>query len=528
MDNWVLAAAWAIALGLALLQAGSVGAAETGQATNTRTGEAYAELSRAIAEAADGDRIELGSGTYEGSFKIGTRITLIGIDTGGGTPIIDGAGETVVLDVTAPGTSIEQLAITSTGAPARPWGFLTPYGEEACLMVAADDVSIAGNAITGCGQGVYVRNTSGAVIYHNRVEDNHIGGIFFLNSRNATVSANTVRNNGYQGITVQTFSFPPGIEHSYRAGKLVGDWWKVTYESRDMADIISEQITISGNVVSGHGSGGIMVGFARRISALANTVQENGGAPPSEIDVAYYGDIAANPLGRGFGIALFCDAYDNIVADNLVRRNDNHGIDVASALNNRIERNVVEGSDWGIMIQGSFGNRIEDNIVTGNAEYGLRIETSRILDEPFLPSVANWILRNSLVNPGVNAFDQSSGDRNGPSQSWRDVAAIKRTPPYPADTLNHWDDGTRGNHYGDFDEAAEGFVDTNTDGIGEVEHPIAGGSAVDHFPLAMGAHDALTGEAGPAMAPATVGQAGCGHPPACGALSPPSGTCPVG
>lgn len=510
------------ALAVAGALPGAAAAVESGQAVNTASGQAYVSLAAALADARDGDKIELGSGSYEGTFEIDAAVTLIGVNTGGGLPVIDGKGKTVVLDVTADGASIEGLAITSTGSPARPWGFLTPYGEEACVLIEADDVRVANNTITGCGQGIYVRNTRGAVISHNTVEDNHVGGIFFLNSQAATVSANTVADNGYLGITVQTFSFPRGIEMSYRAAKLVGDWWHVTYEPRDMTEIISEDIVMSGNVVTGHGSGGVLVGFARRISALANTIGQNGGAPPSEIDIAFYG-AAATPGARGFGLLLSCDAYDNVVADNLVRNNDNHGIDAAFAVMNRIERNVVEGSDWGIMLQGSFGNRVANNVVSGNAEYGIRIESGLVGNGILtLPSIGNWVLGNDLVNPGVNAFDNSSGDATEPSKAWDDVADVKKLPAFPGDRENHWDDGTRGNYYSDFDEPSEGFADKDGNGIGELAHPIPGGKAVDRYPLATGVAAALVGEATATSEVASAG--GTAGPGA--ASCHPSALCP--
>jgi parallel beta-helix repeat protein len=472
--------------------------AEAGKAMNTRTGRAYVSLATAIGEAEAGDRIEIGSGSYAGSFEIARSINLAGIDTGAGLPVVDGKGQTVVLDIKADGVRVEGLRITSSGSPTRPWGFLTPYAEEACILVEGDSVHVTGNQITGCGQGIYLRNVSGGTISGNHVDANHIGGIFLLNSRDVKVEANAVIDNGYLGVTVQSFSFPKGIEYSYRAAKLVGDWWHVTYETRDVTEILSQDNEISDNTISGHGQGGILVGFARRISALRNAVTENGGAPPSEIDIAYYGE-AANPSGRGFGILLSCDAYDNKVADNQVTRNDNHGVDVSYSLRNLIRANTVEGSDFGIRLEGSFGNRIEGNTVVGNNEFGLRIETGRVLDIMTLPSIGNAIVHNDLRNPGVNAFDNSSGDNSAPGKAWLDVAALKQLPAYPTETTNAWDDGSQGNHYSDFDEMAEGFVDQDNDGVGEAAHAIAGGSAVDHFPLLAermaGAHRVATATA---------------------------------
>lgn len=474
-------------------QGGHSGAATAGKIVNTNSGRTYSSLAAALKDAAPEDRLEVGSGTYKGQFAIAKSVTIIGVDTGEGKPVMDGAGKTVVFDLKARNISIEGLKITSSNSPKRPFGFLTPYAEEACILVEADDVRISGNTLTGCGQGIYVRNTNGAQIESNDVSGNHIGGIFFLNSHRAKASGNTVNGNGYYGVTVQSFSFLPGIRHSYMAAKLVGSWWHVTDESRDMADIMSEDIEISGNTINGNAGGGILVGFARRISALENTIDENGGAPPSEIDMAWFNKhskVKLDSNGRGFGILLSCDAYDNTLARNRINRNVDHGIQVQSAVRNEIAGNTVRDNDYGIRIQGSFGNLIKENEVSGSVARGISLETSRIPGIMTVPSIANRVLENDLQNPGENAFDDSHGKDQQPDQAWIDVAKVKRLPGYPAagERVNHWDDGSRGNHYSDFDEESEGFRDADGDGVGETPHAIAGGSAVDHAPLAPADH----------------------------------------
>jgi parallel beta-helix repeat protein len=463
-------------------------AAETGKAVNTTSGKAYSKLDTALKDAQAGDQIEIGSGTYKGSFGINKPITLTGVDTGEGPPVIDGNGKTVVLNLNATGIWIEGIKITSTSSPKRPFGFLTPYAEEACILVEKDDIQIVGNTLTGCGQGIYVRNTDGALIENNVVTENHIGGIFFLNSHKAKVAGNTVTDNGYYGVTVQSFSFLPGIKYSYMAGKLVGKWWHVTDESRNMADIMSEDIEISENTISRNWGGGILVGFARRISALKNTIEENGGAPPSEIDMAWYNKHSKTKLetnGRGFGILLSCDAYENKLENNEVNRNVDHGIQVTAAVLNDILGNSVSDNDYGIRIQGSFGNVIRENKVSGSVARGISLEVMRIPGIMDIPSIANRILGNDLANPGENSFDDSHGRDQTPEKAWFDVAKIKRLPDYPApeDRINLWDDGAKGNHYSDFDDMEEGFTDRDGNGVGETPHAIPGGSAVDHFPL---------------------------------------------
>ena len=470
-------------------QTSRLDAATTGKVTNTASGKIYVSLAAALKDSAPEDRLEVGSGTYKGQFVITMPVVIAGVDTGEGQPVIDGAGKTVVFDLKAKNVSVEGLKITSSNSPKRPFGFLTPYSEEACILVEADDIRISGNTLTGCGQGIYVRNTNGANIENNDVSGNHIGGIFFLNSHRARVVGNTVTDNGYYGVTVQTFSFLPNIKMSYMAAKLIGRWWHVTDETRDMANIMSEDIEISGNTISRNSGGGILVGFARRISALDNTIEENGGAPPSEIDMAWFNKhskVKLNSNGRGFGILLSCDAYDNTLAKNQLVRNIDHGIQVQSAVRNEILGNTVTDNDYGVRIQGSFGNLIKENLVSGSAVRGISLEESRIPGIMTVPSISNRVLSNDLQNPGQNAFDDSHGKNQPPDQAWLDVAKTKRLPDYPAaqDRINQWDDGSKGNHYSDFDEEQEGFRDADGDGVGETPHPIAGGSAVDHAPLA--------------------------------------------
>ncbi len=479
----------ALSLSVSLFLAGNANAATGGKIVNTNSGKTFSSLAAALKDAAPEDRLEVGSGTYKGQFTVAKPLTIAGVDTGEGQPVIDGVGKTLVFDLKARNISIEGLKITSSNSPKRPFGFLTPYAEEACLLVEADDVRISGNTLTGCGQGIYVRNADGAQIENNDVSGNHIGGIFFLNSHRAKVAGNTVNGNGYYGVTVQSFSFLPGIRHSYMAAKLVGSWWHVTDESRDMADIVTEDIEISRNTINGNAGGGILVGFARRISALENTIEENGGAPPSEIDMAWFNKhskVKLDSNGRGFGILLSCDAYDNTVARNQVNRNIDHGIQVQSAVRNEILGNKVADNDYGIRIQGSFGNLIKENRVSGSVARGISLDTSRIPGIMTVPSIANRVVGNDLQNPGQNAFDNSDGKNQPPDQAWIDVAKAKRLPGYPAEQerINHWDDGTRGNHYSDFDEEQEGFRDADGDGVSEASHPIPGGSAVDHFPFA--------------------------------------------
>jgi parallel beta-helix repeat protein len=184
---------------------------------------------------------------------------------------------------------------------------------------------------------------------------------------------------------------------------------------------------------------------------------------------------------RGFGIGLNCFGYDNNIVENEVRSNDNIGIFVDTSVNNRIAANIVSDNPYGIAILGAWGNRITGNSVSGSAVTGIRLERGSPSN---LPSTGNSIAGNDMQNSVMNAWDTSGKDTQRPKNSPWNAGNTPAGFPGDLSAANSWDDGTRGNHFDDFDEAAEGFVDADSDGVGDAPHPIPGGSAIDHHPLA--------------------------------------------
>lgn len=502
---------WSILVLTFVLFDGWMGASAE-EALRVGAAERYRTVSAALAAAKTGSVIEVTSGTYPETLVIRKTVEIRGVDAGGGMPVIDGRGDVAPIRVEAGSVVVEGLAVTSTGSPLRPLSYLTPYLEEACILIVADKVVVRGNRLSGCAQGIYVRNSDGFVIEDNEVTGNHRGGMMMLNSHRGRVAGNVVADNGiFQGIAVHSFSFLKGYEYSARASGLVGDWWKVTAENRDVADILSEEIEIAGNTVTGHGGAGIAVSFGRRINIVGNEVHHNGGAEPIEAEVKYF-QLELPLRERGAGILLYCDAYENTVRDNRVYENDNMGIQLGGAHWNRIENNLVETNPYGILVTASVGNTLIANRVKASAEFGIRVEGG--LYEIF--SIATTVVHNDLDNPGVNAFDDTGTDNPAPGSGWLDVFPIRKLPPYPLEALkraNSWDDGVKGNRFSDFDEEPEGFRDADGDGIGETPHAIPGGASVDRFPLAGPGAGARKAEA---AIPRLAGSPACGTDGACG------------
>lgn len=91
-----------LALGGVLATAPAL-ALESGQIAINGTVTSHSGLAEALGAAQAGDRIELGSGTYEGPVDIAVAVTVTGVDTGGGLPTIDGGESRTAITVSAPG-----------------------------------------------------------------------------------------------------------------------------------------------------------------------------------------------------------------------------------------------------------------------------------------------------------------------------------------------------------------------------------------------------------------------------------------
>jgi len=121
-----------------------------------------------------------------------------------------------------------------------------------------------------------------------------------------------------------------------------------------------------------------------------------------------------------------------------------------SCHDNIIENNVIEDNiEHGIVIIDGDNNIINNNTILSNIGYGIYADSS---------SFFNKIYHNNIVDNTIQSYDQGN---------------------------NVWDDGypSGGNYWSDFDEPSEGAYDNNSDGIVDSPYYIPGGSNVDHYPL---------------------------------------------
>lgn len=476
--------------------AGPAGAAEPIRNISRSLG--YADLAAALSDAHDGDVVEVTGGPHAGNFIIDRRLVLRGI----GMPVLDGGGAGTVLTIRAPDTTVEGLEIRGSAVSANPydlWG-------EAGIAVHGDRTRLEDIKATGNDWGVIFFGGVGSSIRASDVSNNTRDGIRILGGQGHLVEQNTIDRN-LEGVSLTDW-YPDReapVLQSNDPVKLQDYIIKKANAPRAVGHVIR------GNVVAGNAFYGIIV----TAESNHNTIAENQVHGTGRDRTMDFSQIAAVEAGfaaitgmdvkfsrdvYGSGILLSCLAYDNAVLGNEVEDNFAHGIVLDMSDRTDVGDNAVKTNRAGILVISTNASTIHGNAVSDNSEFGVRIGSEEVFR---VASNDNLVTGNELVRNAVNAFDSSGRQLTEP-----DVAALIANLPLPQavkDQLlknptaraqwiagwlnthkpgsNRWDDGLVGNHHDDFDEASEGFVDRDGNGISEVGKPIPGGPSVDHYPL---------------------------------------------
>lgn len=133
----------------------------TGSAANLTVGEGgYATISDALRGASPGDTILVGSGTYYEHLAVSVPVTIKGVDTDGGLPLIVAIRGEAAVVLEAGNSTVEGLVITGTA----------PCG----IFVHSDDNVITGTTVTTLfpetGVGICIYDADGTLVTGNHIE----------------------------------------------------------------------------------------------------------------------------------------------------------------------------------------------------------------------------------------------------------------------------------------------------------------------------------------------------------------------
>lgn len=160
--------------------------------TVAMTGAEFVSVQDAVDWATTGDTILVESGTYNETIILNKKIILVGIDSGGGLPVIDAGQTGDGIDIRVDGCTVEHFVI-------RNGSLFTG------IRVASGDNSIRKNAISGFGQGIFLLSSRGSTISDNNIFGNDRVGIAFESSDNNIVENNIVTRNTI-GITLDEYA----------------------------------------------------------------------------------------------------------------------------------------------------------------------------------------------------------------------------------------------------------------------------------------------------------------------------------
>ncbi|HNX09790.1 MAG TPA: NosD domain-containing protein, partial [Methanothrix sp.] len=269
----------------------------------------YTNITTAYNAASTGDIIQIESGLYYERITISKRITLQGVNTGSGKPIIDGNGGGNVIYLASNGCTVDGLVIRNAGA------------YRIGIEVESDGNTISNNEIEGNNVGINVFDSNDNILKNNVISHNTDGIQMHTGSSNNEISGNTVTYNNRAGIMLG-YSAQNNIisnnDASHNGQTTLGDGVSV---------YLCNGCTISGNTASGNSQSGIYIFDGNNDNATGNTASGNTRSGISLVSASactVSGNTITGNAYRGFEIT---SSNGNTFFTNILSNSVNVGTD---------------------------------------------------------------------------------------------------------------------------------------------------------------------------------------------------------
>jgi parallel beta-helix repeat protein len=190
----------ALTIALLVLLSACVLPAAAAEHTVAPSGAEFFSIQDAIDWAAPNDTIFVESGTYFETVILNKKILLVGIDSGGGLPVIDVARMGNGLDIRVDGCTVEHFSIRN--------GSLSTG-----IRVASSDNTVQKNTVRGFSQGIWLLSSQRTTIADNNISENDRAGIMLEASNSNTIENNIVTKNTI-GITLDEYSLSNRIDRN--------------------------------------------------------------------------------------------------------------------------------------------------------------------------------------------------------------------------------------------------------------------------------------------------------------------------
>jgi eukaryotic-like serine/threonine-protein kinase len=167
-------------------------AADALEYTVAPTGAEFTSIQTAINRAFAGDTILVNSGTYRENLQLNKTINLIGVDSGGGAPIIDPEYKRNAMEILTDGCRVEGFTFQNIE-------FLNG------ILVKSNENTIGRNTFLNTAKGIFLQSAMNNTIYGNNITNSSLSGIALESSNDNMIKENIVVKNSI-GIELDQYS----------------------------------------------------------------------------------------------------------------------------------------------------------------------------------------------------------------------------------------------------------------------------------------------------------------------------------
>lgn len=164
------------------------------------SGGEFTEIQAAIAWAMPGDTITVESGEYRENIRIDKKITLAGIDSGDGLPVIDAGNKGNGIEILAGGSTVSGFEIENCD-PAS------------AIRVSSNGNTIKNNVLKDNARGIYLVSAGTNSLTGNTITESTVAGIILEDAASNTIEGNSVTRNAV-GIVLDERSVSNTIYHN--------------------------------------------------------------------------------------------------------------------------------------------------------------------------------------------------------------------------------------------------------------------------------------------------------------------------
>ena len=154
---------------------------------NINKGTDYTTIQAAIDDASPGDEIHVDSGTYYENVVVNKQLTLRGIDTGAGIPVVDASNSGHAINLSADGIILEGFTATNASM----------FGHAGIRIISNNNIITNNNVSNNNRFGIFITYSSGNTFTNNDVNNNSASGVQLYYLSDNTFTNNNFNNNDY-------------------------------------------------------------------------------------------------------------------------------------------------------------------------------------------------------------------------------------------------------------------------------------------------------------------------------------------